>query len=184
MKTYIRPWYLRVVDYLLSMLIFNVAMFIMIFFLLWGLTGDHNTLSYGTIFGDVPTWFVFWFTFFIMSPILSFVIWIQFPKKYDREYKKGLIPYFNNHPLFYARKIANAEPEWRLSECFQAILKFDSIEKYGSFSFACLQDVETQFYYLMFSDRFNKLKANINGLYEGTWDFDTNWRITNIYKVE
>jgi hypothetical protein len=159
----------------------------MIFFSLWGLTGDYNTLSYGTIFGDVPTWFIFWFAFLIISPITSFVIFTMFPKKYDREFKKRLIPYRNNIPLHYPVKFDGEEPEWYEPKEFYAKLELNGISGiYAShrYCFAGLKDVNTGIEYLMFADRFNNLEANEEGLYEGTFNFDTKWKITNIYEVK
>lgn len=186
-ETYVRPKWKSFLLYLLVLIICNIVTTSICFLLGGWLQGDFFTISKDTIFGNVYTWVVNSFAFFTVSPLVSAGLYIAFvPGKYDKEWKMKLIPYNRvaNTYMVYPMKVNGCEPIWKENKKFEATLKFDSIAKVGNYSFAVLKDTNKNVYY-MFSSRFNKLVKNMtNGIYTGTFMFDTNWRVTNIVEVK
>ena len=186
-QTYVRPLWNKILCIIASYLISNVILFLLLYFMLWGLNGSPNVIAEGTIFGNVPYWFVFLVAFQIFVPLIAgFSIYpLVFKYKYEKEYCKKLIPfYFDNQkqPMIEAKKYKGTEPIWKENYVFEANLKLLSINYFcGKRALAKLYDTNTEIIYYMFATRW---APTWDGTMRGNFSFDTNWYISNIYKVE
>lgn len=170
--TYIRPMWLRITGMTLSYIL-NVLSYYSLMRLLSGSNMFNNSRMK---------------EFFIVSIVCGAIVFfpfyrIFFREKYDKEFSKHLLP-FHDQIMFYPVKINGVEPVWIENYIFEAELTYHSVVTMGRRTFIKLLDKKTGYSYLMFASRFNKCMYDENITIKGKFTFDTNWKISNIVKVD
>ena len=170
--TYIRPMWIRVIGMTLSYIV-NVLFYYLFMCL----------VSYQNIFSN-SLMEEFFFISIVSGTIVFFPFYrIFFREKYSKEFSKKLLP-FHDQIMFYPAKMNGAEPVWIENYVFEAELVYDSIVNMGRYTFIKLIDKKTNYSYLMFASRFNECMCDESITIKGKFTFDTNWRISNIVKVD
>lgn len=183
-ETFVRSLWNKTLCILSTLVESEIVLSIILFLFTGYLCGGFN-LKRDTIFGNIPIWLGFGICFQIFIPIFMIIFYeMIFGFKYDKEYKEGLIPFYRNtnQPMFTAKKSNNDEPTWKENYTFEAKLKLLQISYFcGRHALAKVVDINTDIIYFMFATRW---LPNVNGYMVGNFTFDTNWKISNIYKVK
>lgn len=185
--TYLRPWWKSLLLFLACSLVCVMASTASSMVLI-GL----SPVSKGTVFGDVPTWFVMAFALSVFSPVFGMVLYFGIvPRKYMTEFRKGLLPVWESDPgqvLFKARKDDDKkEPCWIENHVFQATVKVTGTQDlstgHGYMTWIKLED-ENGYKYLMTGQRFSELIGEMHdSVYTGLFTFDTTWVYPSIRKA-
>ena len=184
-ETFVRPLWNKIFCILFTLVQSEILLFAVLYFFIGFLSADWN-LKRNTIFGYIPIWIPFFIVFQIFTPFFMIPLYeIMFRFKYDREYKKNLIPFYTKHieqPMLEAKKHKGFEPVWKENYEFEARLKLFEIGYFcGRHPLAKVVDTNTGILYFMFATRWT---PDDNGCMVGNFTFDTNWKISNIYKVD
>lgn len=189
-ETYLRPIWKAILIFLGITGIVAIVSFIMCFSLSMLLI-QGTSIVHDTIFGDIPIWMIMSITFWILSPIISFLFyWPLVPHKYQHEQRQGMLPLRpdgTGQILFEPRRIEGKEPLWIDNYEFETTIHLrgtqDLSSGHGMMTWIVVED-QDGYAYLMQGHRFNAILDKCrDGQYHGNFTFDTAWSYPSIREV-